>query len=440
MFLLLSTAQERFAGSASPPPRKLRRSPANGCVRLRVGWLVFTAPLVWAPCFGQAQQIEPAPIISVRGERTQLAPEKPGGWSQGTRLHQLQTHGPGNGPPAHHAVVPGSIVVRQGDRTLVPGTDYLFDPVWGSLGVAPGSHIGPGLALTVDYRYSLRRLDSRIRTPEGKIVLRQGKPHLTVPLPPPLQPGELRLANLFVDYHGKGTDADEFPVQASAEEATTATTPGRIPNTLAKIRAGRPVHIVCWGDSVTAGGDASAPEARYPMVVERSLRAKFPEANIRVEIVAVGGSNSRQWLWPDRFPGRPGCDWQRVARAKPDLVTVEFVNDASMPPKMVDEVYAEIRNRLAALQAEVILITPHFVMPQWMGFESLREPDRRPYVLALRRFAETHGLALADASARWQHLWKEGLPYVTLLPNGINHPDDRGHALFAEELLKCFAQ
>ena len=47
-------------------------------------------------------------------------------------------------------------------------------------------------------------------------------------------------------------------------------------------------------------------------------------------------------------------------------------------------------------------------------------------------------IALADAAARWGHLWKEGLPYLTLLHNTINHPDDRGHRLFAEELWKCF--
>jgi hypothetical protein len=59
-------------------------------------------------------------------------------------------------------------------------------------------------------------------------------------------------------------------------------------------------------------------------------------------------------------------------------------------------------------------------------------------VFALRDYAAKHNLALADASARWEHLWREGLPYVTLLRNGINHPDDRGHAMFADELMKCF--
>jgi hypothetical protein len=68
----------------------------------------------------------------------------------------------------------------------------------------------------------------------------------------------------------------------------------------------------------------------------------------------------------------------------------------------------------------------------------MREAEKRPYVLGLREFADKRQIGLADASARWEHLWKEGLPYLTLLDNTINHPDDRGHRIFAEELLKCF--
>lgn len=207
---------------------------------------------------------------------------------------------------------------------------------------------------------------------------------------------------------------------------------------MSKIRSGEPVKIVCWGDSVTVGGDASELDRRYAVVFEQRLKARFPDAAISVETIAVGGSNSRQWLWPDRFQGKDGCDWQLIADAQPDLVTIEFVNDAGMMPDQVVAVYSEILGRLEQLESEVILITPHFTMPEMMKFKSLREPDRRPYVLALRKFAESRGVALADASARWEHLWTEGIPYVTLLRNGINHPEDRGHAIFADELMRCF--
>jgi hypothetical protein len=194
---------------------------------------------------------------------------------------------------------------------------------------------------------------------------------------------------------------------------------------------------------VTAGGDASGPTTRYPAVFEARLREKFPAADLTVETIAIGGSNSRQWLYPDQFPNPQYldiCKFERIPAARPDLVTIEFVNDAGLQGDALKQVYEDILTRLQAIGSEVIFITPHFTMPSMMGFgEDLKQPEKRPYVLGLREFANRRQLALADASARWEHLALEGLPYVTLLRNGINHPDDRGHALFADELLKCFA-
>ncbi len=416
----------------------IRRWNSIGLLRTWQCNLALTAAICFAVSVADADDVEPAEVVSVKGEQTRLSPDKPHAWAKGARLRQLQTLGPGRGTPAHHAIVADSVIVRHGDRVLAKGKDYLVDPIWGSLGITPESSVTTNDLVTVDYRYSLRRLDSQIETTDGRTIVRAGKHHLTTPLPPSLDPGEVRSANVFVDYHNDGSDAIVFPIQETAKETVTQTTSGRIPATLVRIHSGKPVTIVCWGDSVTVGGDASSPSTRYAVVFKKRLKAKYPDANIRVETIAVGGSNSRQWLWPDRHPGRVGCDWQRIADARPDLVTIEFVNDAYMSPQTVKEVYGEILQRLRRLDAEVILITPHFTMPSMMGFRSLRESERRPYVIALRDFAKTNNLALADASARWEHLWKEGIPYVTLLTNGINHPDDRGHAIFADELMRCF--
>ena len=198
---------------------------------------------------------------------------------------------------------------------------------------------------------------------------------------------------------------------------------------------------------MTVGGDASdRNRTAYVAVFRSRLKAKFPDADITVKTIAVGGSNSRQWLYPEKYdaaknPRLKQCRWDLIEQFKPDLVTIEFVNDAGLAnQKIFDPVYNDILKRITALDAEIILITPHFTMPGMMGFKHLREQERRGYVAQLHRFVEEHHLALADASARWGHLWKEGLPYITLLRNGINHPDDRGHAIFADELMKCFAE
>jgi hypothetical protein len=88
----------------------------------------------------------------------------------------------------------------------------------------------------------------------------------------------------------------------------------------------------------------------------------------------------------------------------------------------------------------VILVTPHFTMPSMMGFaeRDYRGVDGRRACQALRDIAEEKHVGLADAARRWQHLAAEGLPYITLLYNGINHPDDKGHRIFIDELMTFF--
>ncbi len=385
-------------------------------------------------------EVRPAEIATVERERHQFPEGPPRGWGVGAKLQRLRPRGPNSGVPAPHAVDADSIIVRRQGKVLVQGRDYLVDPTYGTLGLGPHSSIRPADEVEVDYRFSLRRIDSIVETSDGTRIVKEGRSHLTAPLPPTLATGEKRLGNLFVDYFDTAETAELFLIEESSEQVVTWTTPGRIPRTLAKLRSGKPVKIVCWGDSVTVGGDASGPEHRYVSVFERMLRAKFPQADITVKTVAFGGSNSRQWLDPNRFPGRAPQQtrWQRIIDEHPDLVTVEFVNDAGMTFQQVNSIYADITRRLQRMGAEVIFIAPHFTMPEMMRMKSLRDLERRQYVLALRAFANRRNLAVADASSRWAHLWQEGIPYVTLLKNGINHPDDRGHLMFAEELIKCF--
>ena len=101
-------------------------------------------------------------------------------------------------------------------------------------------------------------------------------------------------------------------------------------------------------------------------------------------------------------------------------------------------VFFKSMRELQGAGAEIILITPHFTAISLMNAKSMRTEDIRPYVQFLCEFADKHSLGIADASARWAHLWKEGIPYVTLLFNAFDHPDDRGHLFFVEEIMKNF--
>jgi len=168
------------------------------------------------------------------------------------------------------------------------------------------------------------------------------------------------------------------------------------------------------------------------------LRERFPRAKIELVTEAGGGRNTSSYL--DEPPGSEHNYREKVLGAKPDLVVSEFVNDAGLSPEQVQERYGRLLGDFRGIGAEWIILTPHYVRPDWMGLAREREidDDPRPYVAGLRRFAAARGVALADASLRWGRLWRQGIPYSTLMLNSINHPDARGMKLFADSLMALF--
>jgi len=377
----------------------------------------------------------------VKGEKIHLTTVPGVKWSGGTKLGQLYSFLPRKTAAAPGALRPGSVVVCKDGKAMKLGKDYAIDVKWASLWIPKGSSITSQDTLSVDYTYTVRRVDSEIIAADGKTVIRKGKGSLTVPEIPQLNTGEKRVCNYFIDYDGT---VQKYPLKLNAQDIRQTTGPEMLPRVMDKFSRGENVKIVCWGDSVTSGGDSSCPGKSYPRVFEKTMREKFPKSAITVDVISVGRSNSRNWLYPDKFPfphaqRAKECDFQRIIDAKPDVVTVEFVNDSFMTPLQVREIYSEILSKLRTTGAEVVFITPHFVSEfAFCGRKDVPHPENRPYVKALRAFAKENGVALADVSARWEQLANDGIPYVIYLQNGINHPDDRGHQLFVDELLRCF--
>jgi lysophospholipase L1-like esterase len=223
-----------------------------------------------------------------------------------------------------------------------------------------------------------------------------------------------------------------FPIVGAFAEPTAEEMAKRaelVPKTLAKLRAGEPVNVVTWGDSVTVGGDASTVEKRFANLFITRLQERFPAAKITHENAGIGATAT---------PGRLPALKKEVLDFHPDLVTIEFVNDMGLPDEVIPANYKSAFEQIRAIGAEVILITPHFTMAEMMGKAHPRGGETRHTVEVLREVAKEYHVGLADASLRWAHLDEEGLPYVALLDNGINHPDDRGHEMFVKELMTFF--
>ncbi len=213
-----------------------------------------------------------------------------------------------------------------------------------------------------------------------------------------------------------------------------------LPKTLAKLEAGEKVTIVAWGDSVTAGGGVGgAKELWYQYQFLDRLKKRYPKADIEMITAAWPGRGSRNYL---EAPAGGDYDFQRdVLDPKPDLVTCEWVNDAYLKDEALVAHYTLILEKLRGAGAEVALLTPHLVRPDWMGVTTLKfDEDPRPYVQGLRKFAEANDVALADGARLWCGLWRKGIPYTTLLANYINHPDERGQRLLAMALMELFPE
>ena len=390
--------------------------------------------------------VTPAETVVVKDERYSALPpfnENAAPWAKGAKLRGLAMFE----TTAADMLVPDSVVLKSAPGDAAPplrqGTDYAVEPRWATVGRLAGGGLGPEQPVWADYQFGRGRIDSIVVDRKGQVTLLQGVPHNATPLPPSPAPGTAVIANVWVPGRLTSVTGDNlypileprFPVPARKGALPPAAR--LLPRTWARLRDGRPLHILAWGDSVTAGGEVSDPARRYQDRFVALLGKRFPRASIRLTTVAWPGRNSDHFI---REP--PGSAYhfeEKVLQARPDLIVMEFVNDAYLTPEQVEERYSALLARFQGIGAEWVILTPHFVRPDWMGAPSVRvEQDPRPYVAGLRRFAAAHDVALADASLRWGHLLKEGVPYVTLLSNSINHPDDRGHELFARSLMELF--
>ena len=345
-----------------------------------------------------------------------------------------------------HAMDPDSLLVRAapGAAPFVQGKDYEAELTWGCVGRLEGGAIAAEAPVVVSYAYGTMRLDAVTLTADKKIVLRKGAPHVSLPEAPALAAGETRLANIWVTARlRKLSETNLFPVLEAAYPEPPKTSPTAaeklIPKTMAKLAAGGKVHLLAWGDSVTADGFLPDPEKdRWQAQFVRRLRARYPKAEIVLTTEAWGGRNTDSYR--NEPPGSVHNYKEKVLDAKPDLIVSEFVNDAGLNEAAVFQRYGRIRDEFKAIGAEWIILTPHYVRPDWMGLAAEKgiDDDPRPYVTALRKFAQENNLALADASLRYGRLWRQGIPYSTLMMNNINHPNPFGHSLFADALMALF--
>lgn len=238
---------------------------------------------------------------------------------------------------------------------------------------------------------------------------------------------------------GEGRFFHDQQVVAAYEPAETwtgpipAADPAGLARVLARLRARQPVKIVMLGDSISTGLNASgvvgAPPAQpgYPDLVAAGLRARFG-GPVTLTNLSVSGTNAGWGI--AQMPAA-------VAEA-PDLFLIAFgMNDASVRCPAAE--YREnIRRMAAAMRAarpecDMVGVATMTANPDWNCYAPELYPAYRDALLTLRG----PGCAVADVTSVWS--WVVGRKkFLDLAGNGVNHPNDFGHRLYADVILALF--
>jgi len=426
----------------------LSSSAAPAAFKVAGDWDVqVTFPDVGGTAVSTVVRVSKPEWVTVTAEKYDSLPvfnPRAGGWVKGAQLHGVRAQE----TTTPYLLDPDSLVLRAGPEAtseiLRRGDAYKADLSWGTFGRTTNGIIKENQPVYASYRHALPRLDAVVLTRDGRVEARQGEPLAAAPLPPKVETGERHLGNIWLPGVIEKLSPDHlFPILESDYPEPPKPSPTvaekLTPKALKRLRSGEPLRIVAWGDSVTVG--TYVPDwqrNRWQEQFVARLKERFPQAKIELVTEAWGGRNTGSYL--AQPPGAEHNYREKVLGAKPDLIVSEFVNDAGLNPEQVEKQYSKFLADFQAIGAEWIILTPHYVRPDWMGLKHERDIDEdpRPYVSGLRQFSAKYNVALADAALRYGRLWRQGIPYTTLLLNSINHPDARGMKIFADALMELF--
>jgi acyl-CoA thioesterase-1 len=190
------------------------------------------------------------------------------------------------------------------------------------------------------------------------------------------------------------------------------------------LESGCKVTIVAFGDSITAG---YCVRRGFPSFWKALLAEKYPEAVVEMINSGTCGDTS--------MDGLARLDWAALAY-EPDLVTINFgINDCALGLDLEEfEMNFEemVRRIRAGPNSEVLLLSS----------QPLETPpyDRlvQDYYQAIERLAKQMDVGFVHVYGAWMRHVQAGTPLGSLILSGLDHPNEAGYKIIAEELMRLF--
>jgi acyl-CoA thioesterase-1 len=190
------------------------------------------------------------------------------------------------------------------------------------------------------------------------------------------------------------------------------------------LASGCNVTIVALGDSITAG---YAVRRGFPSFWKQMLVEKYPDAKTEMINSGISGDTSSD--------GLARLDWSALAY-EPDLVTINFgINDCvlGLGLEEFEMNFVEMVRRIrAGPNSEILLLSS----------QPLETPPYERLVLdyyqAIERVAEEMDAGFVDVYRAWMRAVHAGTPLDSLILPGLDHPNEAGYRIIAEELMRLF--
>lgn len=230
-------------------------------------------------------------------------------------------------------------------------------------------------------------------------------------------------------YHDQQVEVSYVARKPEWKDTRPAFADKRLPKTVELLKNKKPLTLGVSGDSISQGYNASgftkAPPfmPRYSDLVAAQLEETYG-SKITLHNRAIAGWSVGQGV----------KDLDNLLKDKPDLIIIAYgMNDVGgRNPEAfktaIGKMLARIKESNAAV--EVILVASMMGNPEWAATPPEMFPKYRD---ALATF-EGPGVALADMTSIWQELMKRKR-YLDMTGNGVNHPSDYGHRLYAQAIL-----
>ena len=202
-------------------------------------------------------------------------------------------------------------------------------------------------------------------------------------------------------------------------------TMGSLPHVANKLVAGKPVVIVAFGSSSTAGYGASSPDFNYPNRLAAQLRRQYPTADISVINAGVGGEDAPEMM--KRLQ-------KEVIDVHPDMVIWQVGTNAvlrNLDPgdtaKMVEDGISRIQ---AAGGADIVLVDP-----QYSPAVNQRKESAGKMVKLLGKVAELRHVGIFprfEVMRDWHE--NQSIPVESFVIADGLHMNDWGYSCFAQLL------